>query len=121
MRNRRWSITFLAAMGLCAPILPGLTVVTAKPAARSPELEQEVRQLLSDLASDTRSRRVAAEKRLIELGPGVLALLPAPELLPSVSVREAVRRIRFELERAGARESVLPSRVTVQGKMSIGE
>jgi hypothetical protein len=78
-----------------------------------PNLEAEVRQLLTDLSGATREQRAVAEKRLLELGPQALPLLPAAELLPSASVREAVRRIRVELERRAARESVLASRVTL--------
>ena len=62
-------------------------------AITSPEIEVEVRQLLVELSAATREQRSLAEKRLLELGPRVLPLLPAPELLPSASVREAVRRV----------------------------
>jgi hypothetical protein len=41
--------------------------------------------------------------------------------LPSASVREAVRRVRVELERRAARESVLPSRVTLARTLSARE
>jgi hypothetical protein len=104
-----------------APVLPETPVVTAGPTDSTVELEQEVRRLLADLAGETRARRLAAEKRLLELGPKVLPFLPASELLPTVSIREAVRRIRVELERVQARESVLPSRVTLAGKQSLAE
>jgi hypothetical protein len=85
------------------------------------DLEGEVRELLSGLSSAVREERSLAEKRLLELGPRVLPLLPAPELLPSASVRETVRRVRIELERNAARESVLPARVTVSGALSVRE
>jgi hypothetical protein len=73
------------------------------------------------LGGETRAQRSAAEKRLIELGPKVLPLLPAPELLATNSVREAVRKIRIELERVLARESVLPSHVTLHGMRSLSD
>ena len=42
-----------------------------------------------------------------------------PELLPTLSVREAVGRIRFELEQTAAHESVLPSRITLAANESV--
>jgi hypothetical protein len=114
-------LAFLAAGGLFAPILPDAPVAASAPVDKSPDLEREVRQLLTDLGAETRAQRMAAEKRLLELGPKVLPLLPASELLPTISVRQAVYRIRVELERVQAHESVLPSRVTLEGKRSFGE
>src|SRR5579871_939577 len=105
----------LAAAGLLVTIVPPLPGATTETV---PGLEQEVRTLLEKLSAPTRAERDEAEKRLVERGPKVLPLLPPPELLPSPSVREAVRRIRFELERTAARESVLPSKVTLSGTES---
>ncbi len=96
-------------------------ITAAEPAVKISAVEQEVRRLVGDLAGETRNQRAAAEKRLLELGPPVLPHLPAAELLPSNSVREAVRRIRLELERRQARESILPARVTLDGKHSLAE
>lgn len=121
MWQLRFLTTLLAALGMFVPNLPTMPVVAADPAQSAADFEHEVRTLLRDLEAETREQRVLAEKRLLALGPRVLPLLPAPELLPTVSVREAVRRIRFELERTAARESVLPSRVTLVGKKSLGE
>ncbi|MGE5192696.1 MAG: hypothetical protein ACM3U2_09350 [Deltaproteobacteria bacterium] len=121
MRNLRWWLAFLAAGAFFAPGWPDAPVVADEPAEKSSDLEHEVRRLLADLAGETRAQRMAAEKRVIELGPKILPLLPAPELLPTVSVREAVRRIRVELEQTQARESVLPSKVTLAGSKSLAE
>jgi hypothetical protein len=96
-------------------------ITAAEPAEKSPAVDQEVRRLVGDLGGETRNERAAAEKRLLELGPTVLPHLPAAELLPSNSVREAVRRIRLELERRQARESILPARVTLAGQHSLAE
>src|SRR5258708_25057755 len=96
MRNLRWLMMLLAVSGMNSIILRDLTVVAAEPAEGEVDLEREVRRLLDDLAGETRAQRTAAEKRLLELGPKVLPHLPPPELLPSISVREAVRKIRFE-------------------------
>jgi len=114
-------LVFLAAGGLFVPVLPDVQSAAAAPADKNADLEREVRQLLADLGAETRAERLAAEKRLLELGPKVLPLLPASELLPTISVRQAVYRIRVELERLQARESVLPSRVTLEGKRSFAE
>jgi hypothetical protein len=108
----------LATAGLLTLIMPPMPIAAAESAEKAAELEEQVRTLLGNLAGETRAEREEAEKRLVQLGPKVLPLLPPPELLPTPSVREAVRRIRFELERTAARESVLPSRVTLVGTES---
>lgn len=87
--------------------------------AEEPTLRDEVRRLLTDLDAADRATRADAERRLLELGPAVLPWLPPPELLPDVSVREAVRRVRIDLERRQARQSAEASRVTLHGKMSL--
>jgi hypothetical protein len=113
-------ITVLAALAvLVAPGLREMPVIAAETPDAAVPLAAEVRGLIAGLGSETRAVRVAAERRLVELGPAVLTHLPAPELLPSISVREAVRRIRLELERLQARESVLPSRVTIEQSGSL--
>ncbi len=56
-----------------------------------------------------------------QLGPQVLPQLPAPELLPSNSVREVVRRIRLQLEQTAAVDSVRPSHATLDGTESLGD
>jgi hypothetical protein len=117
----RWWLVFAAAGAWLAAGRPDAPVVAVEPAEKSAGLEDEVRRLLADLGAETRAQRLAAEKRLRELGPKILPLLPAPELLPSVSVREAVRKIRVELERTQARDSVLPSKVTLAGRKSVAE
>lgn len=99
---------------------PAANEPAANDAKAGASLEDEVRQLVKDLGSDTRAQRAGAERRLRELGPKVLPHLPPSELLPSVSVRESVRRIRLDLERIAARESVLPSRVTLRGRLPVG-
>src|SRR5262245_38788858 len=57
-----------------------------------PDLPTQVRALIQQLDAETLAARAAAEKKLMDLGPGVLPALPAPELLPNASVRESVRR-----------------------------
>lgn len=102
---------FLAvAIGAIAQVIP------QKPAEiPTTPSEKDVAEIISELSAGARSRRAAAEKRLLELGPRVLPLLPAPEVLPTASVRETVLRIRVELERQRAIESSRASRVTLEG------
>jgi hypothetical protein len=91
------------------------------PGDNAAALPNEVRVQVARLNSARRNDRSAAERRLIELGPAVLPHLPAPDLLPSNSVRDAVNRIRAELERRQARESVAESRVTLSAKLPVEE
>ena len=58
-------------------------------------------------------------RQLRDFGPRVLPLLPAPELLPTASVRDAVVQLRGELERRQALLSIKPSTVTLRGTKSL--
>lgn len=80
-----------------------------------------VDELIRKLDAATLADRSRAERELLELGPDVLRLLPAPELIESVSAREAVRRIRPELERRAARDSSAASLVTLNGERTLGD
>ena len=85
------------------------------------ELRERVHQLVAQLDAGSRAARTQAEQELLQLGPEVLPHLPASELLPNVSVREAVRRVRLALERRKAQESLQPSRVTLNGELRVDE
>ena len=63
---------------------------------------KEVAKLLLQLNAKTAAERDAAEKRLLEMGPKILPLLPdaASVSVPEVMVRLA--RIRNQLEKEGA-------------------
>lgn len=134
MRNVRWLTMLAVTFVTIPPLVRELPNVAADPPddaalrdltdtktpdREQPDLEHQVRRLLIDLADAGRATRVEAERKLLALGPQVLVHLPAPELLPSNSVREAVRRIRVQLERIAAVESVLPARVTLDERMSL--
>jgi len=80
-----------------------------------------VRELIGQLASSTRAVRAQAERDLVSLGSIALPHLPAPELLPTVSVKQAVRRIRVVLEHQAAEHSVKASTVTLGGEMTLAE
>ena len=83
------------------------------------ELRVAVEALLKQLDSQTLSERVHAERALLDLGPEALTFLPPPELTPSVSVREGVKRIRIQLERRAARESAQASFVHLTGDVTV--
>lgn len=79
----------------------------------------QVRRLIDQLASPSRSVRVIAERSLRELGPAILPWLPAARELEDPQVRETVERLRNTLEQQQAKESVLPSTVTLQGTFAL--
>lgn len=113
--NRTWAI-LLAGLIFPVVMVPRAHAEdTANPATRDSAVSREVGQLLRDLDAASRATRQAAEKRLLELGPAVVSHLPPPELLPNAAVRDAVARVRIELERRQARASIEPSRVTLRG------
>lgn len=85
------------------------------------ELRKAVEGHIENLASDSRSVRLKAEQSLLKLGPRILPLLPPPELISDVAVREIVRRIRIRLDHAAAKESVQASRVTLKGERPVEE
>jgi len=78
-----------------------------------------VKVLIERLGSNSRGERLRAERELIRRGTGVLEELPSPEEKLPVGVREALLRVRTEIEQRGAIESVRPSQVTVSGKMPL--
>lgn len=103
-------------------MLPTVSDCAAAPQPTSPDaLKTQVERLLVQLDAPTRKERVTAERDLTSLGPKVLALLPPPELLRRVAVREAVRRVRVSLERTKAIESVRPSQITLKGDLTLAK
>jgi len=107
----------ILAVVLFAAIFPAVAADDSKPAVTA----DEVKRLIDELGAPTRAARTAAEKRLLELGPAALPLFPAPDLLGSVSVRVSVDRIRHELERRQARDSIHPSVVSLHGARPLRE
>lgn len=75
-----------------------------------------VEELIRALDARTLSERSRAERELLDRGPEVLRWLPSPDLVESVSAREAIRRIRPRLERQAAQETSAASVVTLQGE-----
>jgi hypothetical protein len=106
----------LASVALCAePDKPA--PVPANPA----DLREQVAHWVENLDSDRRAVRVQAERELLDLGPKILPLLPAQELLSSAAVRASVFKIRVVLERRQASESVEASRVSLKTTAPIAE
>jgi hypothetical protein len=82
---------------------------------------RKIAALLQQLDSKSRQERVTAENALLKLGPAILDSLPPPDLLSNVAVREAVRRVRTQLEQIAAQESIQASRITLRGERTIRE
>jgi len=84
-------------------------------------LSHQVQVLCQQLDSNLLAERVQAEDSLVRLGPRILPLLPDYADTGSVAVRQAVERVRLRLESQHARDSVLPSRITLHGTFSLAE
>lgn len=110
------ALRFSAACALLLGLLASAT--TAENGEASP---QQIAVLLRQLDAKSRQERLTAENELLKLGPVVLDSLPPPDLLPNVSVREAVRRLRTKLERTAAEQSIQASRITLTGERTIRE
>jgi hypothetical protein len=88
-------------------------------AANDPISSEAVAAAVRDLGADTLAERTAAEQSLLGMGPDVLELLPPVDVVEAPAVREAVRRIRTQLELQAARQSILPSPATLVGRMTL--
>jgi len=84
-------------------------------------LRMKVAELIQKLDAATLAERSQAEHALVELGPVILPLLPAPELIETPSARETIKRLRPVMERRAARESSAPSHVSLSGELSLGD
>ncbi len=92
------------------------------PASQTNTIDRaEVDSLIQQLGSAKRTTRTQAEKSLQSFGPALLELLPPLDLVRNVAARQAVRRIRIQLEGEAARQSLKPRRVTLQGSYSIAD
>jgi hypothetical protein len=85
------------------------------------ELSSRVPELLDRLGSGTLATRASAERELLTLGPVVLEHLPPLDLLRNIGVRQAVGRIRVQLEQAAAHDSLKASLVTLSGRFPLRE
>lgn len=76
-------------------------------------------ELIERLDSNSREKRLEAERELIHRGSAVLDVLPNSVGKESPAVRESLLRIRTEIEQRAAIDSVRPSLVTLSGNMSL--
>lgn len=83
--------------------------------------QEEVDALIRQLGSSKRTVRVEAEKTLTGFGPSLLELLPSPDLIRSIAARQAVRRIRIQLEDEAAKQSLNPGTVSLHGTFAVAE
>ncbi|HAH47043.1 hypothetical protein [Gimesia sp.] len=83
------------------------------------DLKQQVATLITQLDDNQRQVREQAESKLIGLGKPVLSLLPPPELATTASVREAIQRVKLQIEKQAARDSLQASRITLKGSYTL--
>ena len=81
----------------------------------------EVRKVLRELDSDQLSQRDAAEKRLIEMGPAVVAFLPEISGNTSGEMKIRLQRIRDQLQKSNIQTFFEASQITLAGKMNVAD
>ena len=100
--------TFVITLALC------LTTQTQP-------LQQQVEKLVQQLDSADRPSRVAAEKKLVDLGVDVLPLLPAIDPATSAEVKNRLTRVRKILQDREAEASALGTTITLKDSTNIGK
>ncbi|MFK7776971.1 MAG: hypothetical protein QM501_02455, partial [Gimesia sp.] len=83
------------------------------------QIKKQISELIHKLDSNQRVIRQQAEIQLEALGKPILSLLPPPELISSNSVREALQRIRLQIEKQAAKESIKASHVNLKGTFTL--
>jgi hypothetical protein len=99
------------------------------PKAPAPKEREQARQALVDrvkklvvqLDDDDQSRRDAAEKSLVEIGPDLLDVLPPPPAKASIELRARLGRVRAAVEKTHIEAFTRPSQITLHGKMKLSE
>ena len=99
----------------------GSLLVGQEPAVPSGAVTGQVARLIRQLDDDRPDRRQAAEAALVQLGPDVLELLPAPDAVASAEVRERLARVRERLQTQRSRRSVEARLVSLDGDMTLAE
>ena len=82
---------------------------------------EQILKWLSELDADSLAVRRQASQRLIDLGPGLLRDLPPNRSTDSPERSEALIRIRRDLEVQLAEQMKRPSRVSLNGEMTLWE
>ncbi len=100
---------------MLTPFLVVASLLAAEPATDA-ALKTEVLKLVHKLDADTEKERKDAERRLVELGPAALELLPPSESQPP-DVDLVLQRIRKQLQGAAAAKSIEASTVTLHGQL----
>ncbi len=84
-------------------------------------VRETVIQWILQLEAPSLAERSRAERELLDLGPKILPLLPPRDLLSGSASRAAVQRLRIQLQRQLASDSVRPSRVSLSGEFTLTE
>ena len=87
----------------------------------SPNLEVAVRRLVRQLDHDNGAQRELAERALMDLGPGILVLLPDHNQRNSGEVGQRLQRVRKHLEKISVAVATHATQVTLSGEMSLLE
>lgn len=118
-------VSCLSATSMLAQDEPdSLDKLTEKPAMTKDDSKinlGEVRKILRQLESDKAADRDAAEKRLIEVGPSIVAFLPEVNSSTSGEMKIRLERIRKELQTSKIETFFDASLVTLNGKMPLSE
>lgn len=110
----------LAFLVLCGSLLmPGL--VPAAPPLSADQVRGEVSRLIKELRSPQRESRERAERLLLSLGPNALTWFPSEDEVNGEGVRQALERVREQLERDLADEATRPGRLELKGRRSVAE
>lgn len=98
---------------LVTAVLPSWTCAEREPS------DLDVVELIKQLGDDDRQIRRHAEKTLLRAGIEVLARMPKDKDIADFAARDAVRRIRNQLERQRAHDALTSSRITLQGNFTL--
>jgi hypothetical protein len=90
-------------------------------ASETTDLTAKVQALVKQLGAAEMTKREAAEKELIAIGPDVLGLLPATTARTPAEEKVRLSRIRNTLEKAAAEAVTKPALVTLSGEMKASE
>lgn len=115
--SRIWFVCGLIILSLFCLLTTAKSdsVLLAEKADEQEHIRQQISELISELDSNQRVIRQQAEIQLVALGKPVLSLLPPPELVSSNSVREALQRVKLQIEKQVAKDSIKASHVNLKG------
>jgi hypothetical protein len=104
-----------AAAALFGGLLLSTSAALAQRAATDEPSRQQVAGWVAELGAAKLERRALAERMLIKGGAAVLPYLPTDEEVADRAVRDAVTRVRRQIEREAAKATLAPSKVTLNG------